>query len=97
MLLLTTAGIGLAFALKRMIPHHHQWMTLSYAVAPTFFGSRFILCETGPDQPLNLAAAEAVVGTYLALSVLVGDLVNQGHEDTSASAARIAWVVKQAA
>jgi hypothetical protein len=61
-----------------MIPHHHQWMTLSYAVAPTFFGSRFILCETGPDQPLNLAAAEAVVGTYLALSVLVGDLVNQG-------------------
>jgi hypothetical protein len=30
----------LAFALKRMIPQHRQWMTRSYAAALTFFEIR---------------------------------------------------------
>ncbi len=35
--LLVTTGLGLLFALRRMIPQHRQWMTRSYAVALTFF------------------------------------------------------------
>ncbi len=80
MVLLVTTGLGLPFALKRTIPQHRQWMTRSYAVALTFVESRLILGVTGLDQPLNLAVAETVVWTALALSVLVGDLVNQWHE-----------------
>ncbi len=78
--LLVTTGLGLLFALRRMIPQHRQWMTRSYAVALTFFESRLILGVTGLDQPLNLAVAETVVWATLALSVLVGDLTNQWHE-----------------
>jgi hypothetical protein len=60
-LLLTTTGNGLAFSLKPMIPQHRQWMIRSYAVALTFFESRFIPGVTGLDQPLNLEAAESPV------------------------------------
>ncbi|WP_395676388.1 DUF2306 domain-containing protein [Inquilinus sp.] len=79
-LVMVTTGIGLAFALKRMIPQHRQWMTRSYAVALVFFEGRLILGLTGLDQPPDPAVAEIVVWTCVALAVLVGDLANQWTE-----------------
>jgi hypothetical protein len=79
-LLLATTGIGLAFALKRMIAQHRQWMTRSYAVALTFFQVRVILGLTGLDRPPDPAVAEIVVWTCVALAVLVGDIANQWYE-----------------
>jgi hypothetical protein len=79
-LLIVTTLIGLAFAMKRMIPQHRQWMTRSYAVALTFFQIRFILGVTGLDMPPDPAVAEIVVWTCVALSVLVGDIANQWYE-----------------
>jgi hypothetical protein len=79
-LLLVTTGIGLAFALKRMIPQHRQWMTRSYAVALTFFQVRVILGLTGLDRPPAPAVAEIVVWVCVALAVLIGDLANQWYE-----------------
>lgn len=78
--LLTTTGIGLVFAVKRMIPQHRQWMTRSYAVSLTFFEIRFILGITGLDQPPDPAVAEIVVWSCVALSVLVGDIANQWYD-----------------
>jgi hypothetical protein len=83
-ILLTTTGIGLVFAVKRMIPQHRQWMTRSYAVALTFFQIRFILGVTGLDQPPDPAVAEIVVWSCVALAVLVGDIANQWYELSSA-------------
>jgi hypothetical protein len=82
-ILLVTTAIGLAFALKRMIPQHRQWMTRSYAVALTFFVIRFILGVTGLDRPPDPAIAEIVVWACVALAVLVGDLANQWYELSS--------------
>lgn len=79
-LVMVTTGIGLAFALKRMIPQHRQWMTRSYAVALVFFEGRLILGVTGLDRPPDPAVAEIVVWTCVALAVLVGDLANQWTE-----------------
>jgi Predicted membrane protein (DUF2306) len=79
-LLTITTAIGFAFAIKRMIPQHRQWMTRSYAVALTFLQIRVILGITGLDQPPNPAVAEIVVWTCVALAVLVGDLANQWYE-----------------
>jgi uncharacterized membrane protein len=79
-LLTTTTGIGLLFAIKRMIPQHRQWMTRSYAVALTFFQIRFILGVMGLDQPPSFAVTEIVVWSCVALAVLVGDLANQWYE-----------------
>jgi hypothetical protein len=79
-LLMTTTGIGLIFALKRMIPQHRQWMTRSYAVSLTFLEIRFILGVTGLDAPPSFAITEIVVWSCVALSVLVGDLANQWYE-----------------
>lgn len=79
-LVMVTTGIGLAFALKRMIPQHRQWMTRSYAVALVFFEGRLILGLTGLDRPPDPAVAEIVVWTCVALAVLVGDLANQWTE-----------------
>jgi hypothetical protein len=83
-LLMTTTGIGLVFALKRMFPQHRQWMTRSYAVSLTFLQIRFILGLSGMDQPFNWANTEVVVWTCVALSILVGDLANQWYELASA-------------
>ncbi|HET7880820.1 MAG TPA: DUF2306 domain-containing protein [Acetobacteraceae bacterium] len=79
-LLMTTTGIGVAFAIRRMIPQHRQWMTRSYAVALTFFEIRFILGVTGLDQPPSFAITEIVVWTCVALAILVGDLANQWYD-----------------
>lgn len=79
-LVMVTAAIGLAFALKGMIPQHRQWMTRSYAVALVFFEGRLILGLTGLDRPPDPAVAEIVVWTCVALAILVGDLANQWTE-----------------
>jgi hypothetical protein len=77
-LLVTTTAIGFAFALKRMIPQHRQWMTRSYAVALTFFEIRLIVGVMGWDQdPVML---ETVVWVCIALAVLIGDIANQAYE-----------------
>ncbi len=79
-LLMATAGIGIVFAQKRMIPQHRQWMTRSYAVVIAFFEIRFILGVTGLDQPPDGKIAETVVWVCVALSPLVGDVANQVYE-----------------
>jgi hypothetical protein len=81
---MTTTGIGLFFAIRRMIPQHRQWMTRSYAVALTFFEIRFILGLTGLDNPPDPAIAEIVVWACVAVAVLVGDVANQLYEMQSA-------------
>ena len=84
-ILLTTTLIGLAFAIKRMIPQHRQWMFRSYAVALTFFQIRFIMGVTGLDRPPDPAVAEIVVWACVACAVLVGDIANQWYELSTAS------------
>jgi hypothetical protein len=88
-LLMTTTGIGLVFAIRRMIPQHRQWMTRSYAVALTFFQIRFILGVTGLDQPPSFTITEIVVWSCVALAVLVGDLANQWYELATARSVRM--------
>src|SRR5262249_19029449 len=79
-LLMTTTGIGLVFAVKRVIPQHRQWMIRSYAVALTFLETRFIIGVFGLDQPFEWGTVETVVWTCTAMSLLVGDLANQVYE-----------------
>jgi hypothetical protein len=79
-LLLVTTGIGLVFALVRMIPQHRQWMIRSYAVGLIFFEARFVVGLAGLDQPPDLMSAEITVWTCVALSVLIGDLSNQWYD-----------------
>ena len=80
MLLVTTTGFGLFFAVRRMIPQHRQWMTRSYAVSLTFLEIRFILGVFGLDAPPSFATTEIVVWACVAMSVLLGDVANQWYE-----------------
>lgn len=77
-LLIVPTAIALRFAIKRNITLHRQWMTRSYAVALVFFEGRFILGVTGLEA--NPAFVEPVIWSCLAMSVLLGDLVNQYQE-----------------
>jgi uncharacterized membrane protein len=77
-LLMITTAIGFAFALKRMIPQHRQWMTRSYAAALTFFEIRIILGVTGWDQDPMMV--EPVVWCCTASAILIGDIANQIYE-----------------
>jgi hypothetical protein len=86
--LMTTTGIALIFALKRMFRQHRQWMTRSYAVALVFLEGRVILGLFGLDQPFDWAITETVVWSCLAVAVLVGDLANQWYELASERARR---------
>jgi uncharacterized membrane protein len=83
-ILMTTTGMGLYFALKRMIPQHRQWMTRSYAVSLVFIQVRVILGVPGLDQPFDWAVTETVVWSCVALSLLIADLANQVYELRSA-------------
>jgi uncharacterized membrane protein len=77
-LLVITTAIGLAFAMKRMIPQHRQWMTRSYAAALTFFEIRLILGVMGWDN--DLVIVETVVWSCTACAILLGDIANQIYE-----------------
>jgi uncharacterized membrane protein len=81
-ILMITTAFGLAFARKRMIPQHRQWMTRSYAAALTFIWIRVVLGLTGWDQNVeqNAAMIETVVWCFTATAVLVGDIANQIYE-----------------
>src|SRR5262249_13626686 len=79
-LLMATTGMGLVFALRRMITQHRQWMIRSYAVALTFLEVRFIVGVFGLDRPFDWAVVEVVVWSCTAMSLLVGDLANQLYE-----------------
>ena len=77
-LLIITTAIGLAFAMKRMIPQHRQWMTRSYAAALTFFEIRLILGVMGWDD--DPVIVETVVWSCTASAILLGDIANQIYE-----------------
>jgi hypothetical protein len=77
-LLMITTAIGFAFALKRMIPQHRQWMTRSYAAALTFFEIRLILGVMGWDD--DPVIVETVVWSCTASAILIGDIANQIYE-----------------
>jgi hypothetical protein len=77
-LLAITTSIGFAFALKRMIPQHRQWMTRSYAAALTFFEIRLILGVMGWDN--DPVIVETVVWSCTASAILIGDIANQIYE-----------------
>lgn len=79
-LLMTTTGMGLIFALKRMTTQHRQWMIRSYAVAFTFLVTRFIIGVAGLDHPFDWTTVETVVWACTASSLLVGDLANQVYD-----------------
>ena len=74
-LLMITTAIGFAFALKRMIAQHRQWMTRSYAAALTFFEIRLILGVTGWEQ--DPVIVETVVWSCTASAILVADIALQ--------------------
>jgi hypothetical protein len=88
-ILMTTTGIGLYFAVNRMIPQHRQWMTRSYAVALVFVEVRVILGVTGLDRPFDWAVTETVVWSCMALSLLVADIANQVYEFRSLRRQRV--------
>jgi len=77
-LLVVPTAIAWRYAMRRNITQHRQWMVRSYAVALVFFEGRFIGGITGIDD--NPALVEAVIWACLAMSVLLGDLVNQWQE-----------------
>lgn len=77
-MLIVPTAMALRFAMKRNIALHRQWMTRSYAVALVFFEGRFILGVTGWEADPVLG--ETVIWSCLAMSVMLGDLVNQYQE-----------------
>jgi len=77
-LLAIPTAIALRYAMQRNITLHRQWMTRSYAVALVFFEGRFILGVTGWET--DPTAPAKVIWSCLALSVLLGDLVNYFQE-----------------
>jgi len=83
-LLMTTTGIGLLYAVKRMIPQHRRWMICSYAVALTFLEARFINGVFGLDRPFQWSRVETAVWACTAMSLLVGNLANQVYERRTA-------------
>ena len=77
-LLVVPTAIALRYAMRRNITLHRQWMIRSYAVALVFFEGRFIGGITGLEN--NPAMVEPMIWSCLAMSVLIGDLVNQWNE-----------------
>jgi uncharacterized membrane protein len=75
--MLTTA-IALAFARKRKIQQHRQWMTRSYAVAIVFLEVRVISGIGGWDE--NAAITETIIWICLAASLLLADIAIQWQE-----------------
>ncbi|HEV2714800.1 MAG TPA: DUF2306 domain-containing protein [Terriglobales bacterium] len=77
-----TTSIALAFAMRRKIQQHRQWMTRSYAVAIVFLEVRVVSGLGGWDG--NFAMTETIVWTCVALSLLFADLVIQWQDLRSA-------------
>ena len=79
LLLFVTTSIALAFALRRRISHHRQWMTRSYAVALVFFAGRLVLGVTGLETS-GVEMAQAVIWSCLVLAVPLADVANDWNE-----------------
>ena len=77
-LLVVPTAIAWRYAMRRNITLHRQWMIRSYAVALVFFEGRFIGGVTGLEN--DPAMVEPIIWSCLAMSVLLGDLVNQWNE-----------------
>lgn len=73
-----TTLIAFAFALRRRIHLHRQWMTRSFAVSLVFLEVRVISGLGGFDQ--NPAAIEAIVWICNGFALLLADVVNQWHD-----------------
>lgn len=78
-MLMGTTLVALAFAIKRKIAQHRQWMIRSYAVALVFLEVRFILGVTGWEQ-LGVEIVQAVIWSCMALSLLIADVINNWQE-----------------
>jgi hypothetical protein len=78
-LLYITTAVAVAFARQRRLTLHRQWMTRSYAVALVFFEGRLILGVTGLETA-GVEIVQAVIWTCLALSVPLGDVINDWNE-----------------
>jgi len=72
---MATTAIALAFAMRRNIPQHRQWMTRSYAVAIVFLEVRVVTGLGGWDQ--NPVFIETAVWACIAVSLLLADIVLQ--------------------
>lgn len=78
-MLMATTLVALAFAIKRKIAQHRQWMIRSYAVALVFLEVRFILGVTGWET-LGVEIVQAVIWSCLAMSLLIADVINHWPE-----------------
>jgi uncharacterized membrane protein len=75
-----TTGIAFAFILKGKVQQHRQWMTRSVFVGPlVFLGVRAMMGVTGWER-LGPAAIEAGVWFWIALSILLADVMLQWQE-----------------
>ena len=87
-MLMTTTGLAGYFAYKRKIAVHRQWATRSYAVALTFIFGRFIMGVTGLEAH-GVEMVQAIIWSYLALSVMFADISIHWREITAASSAKV--------
>ena len=94
-MLMTTTGLAGYFAYKRKIAVHRQWATRSYAVALTFIFGRFIMGTTGLETH-GVEMVQAIIWSYLALSMVFADISIHWREIRSAVSAPAKPVVKAA-
>lgn len=87
-MLMTTTGLAGFFAYKRKIAVHRQWATRSYAVALTFIFGRFIMGVTGLETH-GVEMVQAIIWSYLALSLVFADISIHWREITGASSAKV--------
>jgi hypothetical protein len=92
-MLMTTTGLAGYFAYKRKIAVHRQWATRSYAVALTFIFGRFIMGTTGLETH-GVEMVQAIIWSYLALSMVFADISIHWREIRTAVSARPNRVVK---
>jgi len=75
-----TTGIAFAFILRGNVQQHRQWMTRSVFVGPlVFLGGRAMMGVTGWEK-FGPAAIEAGVWFWIALSILLADVMLQWQE-----------------
>ena len=94
-MLMTTTGLAGYFAYKRKIAVHRQWATRSYAVALTFIFGRFIMGTTGLETH-GVEMVQAIIWSYLALSMVFADISIHWREIRAAISAPAKPVIKPA-
>ena len=94
-MLMTTTGLAGYFAYKRKIAVHRQWATRSYAVALTFIFGRFIMGTSGLETH-GVEMVQAIIWSYLALSMVFADISIHWNEIRNAVSAPAIPVVTPA-